>query len=171
MEELLQRFPLSLNSSRARVPFLPGDMLQVLPHPSLIQDPAKFLGGVAEPFWVTSLGAGVWVGREQPLWYRWNREGDRQMCLSVEHRRPYVGSITTTTTPAWLHGNMPTPTPQMAEPGQVELEYTLCARQDPRDMFQHAAGRLWRLPSSTPDPRMVTQPVWSTWARYKQDIN
>ena len=92
-EELVQRFPLSLNSSRARVPYLPGDMLQVPPHSLLLllQDPEKFLGGVAEPFWVTSLGAGVWVGREQPLWYRWNREGGRQMCLSVEHRRPYVG--------------------------------------------------------------------------------
>ena len=59
----------------------------------------------------------------------------------------------------------------MVEPGRLELEYTLCARQDARDMFQHAAGHLWRLPSSTPDPRMVRQPVWSTWAQYKQDIN
>ena len=38
-------------------------------------------------------------------------------------------------------------------------------------MFQYAAGKLWPLPSSYPDARMITSPVWSTWAQYKQDIN
>ena len=38
-------------------------------------------------------------------------------------------------------------------------------------MFQYAAGKLWPLPSGYPDARMITSPVWSTWAQYKQDIN
>lgn len=88
------------------------------------------------------------MGREQPLWYSWNRAGDNQLCLSVEHRPPY-----------------------MMRASQLQLEYSLCARTDAKDMFQYAAGSLWPLPSGTPDPGMVASPVWSTWAEYKQQIN
>ena len=69
-EELVQRFPISKTATRQRIPYLPGDMLQVKPDRpfgekaiiSIFQDPEFFLGGVAEPFWVNSLGGAVWVG-------------------------------------------------------------------------------------------------------------
>ena len=69
-EELLQRFPLSKTAQRQRVPYLPGDMLQVAFLPIdkwrrfILQNPELYLGGVAEPFWLNSLGAAVWVGEQ-----------------------------------------------------------------------------------------------------------
>ena len=66
---------------RNRVPYLPGDMLQ---------DANKFFGGVAEPFWINSLGGGLVVEQEQPLFYSWNQDNNDKLCLSVEHSLPYV---------------------------------------------------------------------------------
>ena len=69
-EELVQRFPLSKTAQRQRVPYLPGDMLQVAFLPIekwrrfILQNPELYLGGVAEPFWLNSLGAAVWVGEQ-----------------------------------------------------------------------------------------------------------
>jgi alpha-glucosidase len=47
----------------------------------------------------------------------------------------------------------------------------LCASSDARSMQDYAAAHLWRRPAGAPDTRMLTQPVWSTWAQYKADIN
>ena len=49
-----------------QVAFLPIDKWRRL----ILQNPELYLGGVAEPFWVNSLGAAVWVG-EQVFVGRW----------------------------------------------------------------------------------------------------
>ena len=53
------------------------------------QDGDRF-GGVAEPVWISSSGAGVTVIEEQPLFYSWNQDSDNKLCLSAEHTEPYV---------------------------------------------------------------------------------
>ena len=53
------------------------------------QDGDRF-GGVAEPVWISSFGAGVTVIEEQPLFYSWNQDSDNKLCLSAEHTEPYV---------------------------------------------------------------------------------
>ena len=45
---------------------------------------------MAEPVWISSLGAGVTVMEEQPLFYSWNQDSDKKLCLSAEHTEPYV---------------------------------------------------------------------------------
>ena len=80
-EELVQHFPMRRENSRERVPYLPGDMLQ---------DSKKYFGGVTEPFWINSLGGGLVVEQEQPLFYSWNSGESGKLCLSVEHALPYV---------------------------------------------------------------------------------
>ena len=37
--------------------------------------------------------------------------------------------------------------PQMAAGSPLSLQYSVCAREDPRDMFLYAAGTLWPLPN------------------------
>ena len=49
-----------------QVAFLPIDKWRRL----ILQNPELYLGGVAEPFWLNSLGAAVWVG-EQVFVGRW----------------------------------------------------------------------------------------------------
>ena len=44
-----------------QVAYVPGDMLQ---------NEAKFFGGVVEPWWVSSKGIGVYVPLDIPLFYR-----------------------------------------------------------------------------------------------------
>ena len=80
-EELVQHFPMRRENSRERVPYLPGDMLQ---------DSKMYFGGVTEPFWINSLGGGLVVEQEQPLFYSWNSGENDKLCLSVEHALPYV---------------------------------------------------------------------------------
>ena len=81
-EELVQHFPMRVDNARRRVAYLPGDMLQ---------DRQEYFGRVAQPFWVNSLGGGLVVEEEQPLFYSWNKDNSSQLCLTVEHRPPYVG--------------------------------------------------------------------------------
>ena len=45
---------------------------------------------MAEPVWISSLGAGVTVMEEQPLFYSWNQDSDNKLCLSAEPTEPYV---------------------------------------------------------------------------------
>ena len=54
------------------------------------QNREKYFGGVAEPVWISSSGAGVTVMEEQPLFYSWNQDNDNKLCLSTEHTEPYV---------------------------------------------------------------------------------
>ena len=60
-EEYQQHFPLQTDNIRKEVPYLPGDMLQ---------DHDTYFGGVVEPWWFNSKGAGVWVPTGLPLFYR-----------------------------------------------------------------------------------------------------
>ena len=43
-----------------QVVFLPIDKWRRF----ILQNPELYLGGVAEPFWLNSLGAAVWVGEQ-----------------------------------------------------------------------------------------------------------
>ena len=107
---------------RRRVAYLPGDM---------IQDGENFFGGVAEPVWISSRGAGLTVETEQPLFYSWNEENSGELCLSSQHREPY-----------------------MVRGDTVQLSYTICAASQPKAMFQHMAGTFWNLPQDIPDERV-----------------
>lgn len=72
----------------------------------------------------------------------------------------------------------------------LELKYKLCVKDDPKQMqvrkpFQcllfisnlcqfcqiYGASELLGLPAGIPDERMMTHPIWSTWAQYKVHIN
>ena len=105
--------------------------------------------GVAEPYWLNSKGGAIWVEKEQPLFYSWNQNSSSKLCLASKKSLPY----------------------RMKADDTLELSYTLCAGENAKDMQTYAAANFWGRPETIPDERMITSPIWSTWAQYKAEIN
>lgn len=51
------------------------------------------------------------------------------------------------------------------------MKFRTCKYGNPREAHENAIRDVLGMPSSIPDPHMVKYPIWSTWARYKVDIN
>ena len=141
-EEYEQHFPLRKSNSRAEVAYVTGDMLQ---------DKDMYFGGVVEPWWVSSLGVGIHVPEGIPLFYSWNDADNGRMCLSSKYEAPYF-------VPA-----------DSREP--LRLEYSICLKPDSKEMQMYAINNLLGRPMGIPDERMMRDPVWSTWAQFKVNID
>lgn len=49
--------------------------------------------------------------------------------------------------------------------------FRACKYGDPREAHENAVRDVLGLPESIPDPYVVKYPIWSTWARYKVNVN
>lgn len=107
-----------------------------------------------EPYWINSNGFGIYALRENPLFVSWNASGDQQLCLSSRFEYPY-------------------PTPISGEDDALSLRYTLCSADNVKAVHLLAlspTAGFWDRPRDIPDQRMFTDPIWSTWARFKTVI-
>lgn len=103
--------------------------------------------GVTERYWVNSAGAFVYVDDEAPLFI--NQNVDRNtLCLAAQNVLPYN---------------------RRAE--EFTFIYFVGVAGDARKAHLEAVKRFLKKPPSIPDERMARHPIWSTWARYKRDIN
>jgi len=103
--------------------------------------------GVAEPYWVTSSGFYVFVDKKTPLFIDANNVYSNGLCLVSKQYPPYLPR------------------------GGTYLGYKVCAYTDVREAHINAVRTDLGTPTGIPDPWMIKHPVWSTWARYKKDIN
>nr|CAD7569231.1 unnamed protein product [Timema californicum] len=103
---------------------------------------------MAEPYWVTSRGVYIYVDDEVPLFVDVNNHEDNGVCLVARRSDPYLPNI-----PA------------------LSLSYRLCTLDNAREAQLHAINNYLRKPIGIPDERMLTHPVWSTWAKYKKNID
>lgn len=71
------------------------------------------------------------------------------MCFTTKYEKPYVRSHDTV----------------------LKLDYDLCVKPNAKEIHQYGIGAYLGKPSGIPDQRMMTHPVWSSWAQYKVDIN
>lgn len=141
-EEYFQHFPMELEQNkRTLVPFLPGDMFQ---------NPLKYYGGVVEPYWLSSKGIAISVPVGVPLFASWNADDSDEFCLASKDEQPYVKK------------NADDP---------LILKYSVCVGNDIRTVHEHTIQSVYARASAIPDERMITHPIWSTWAQYKADIN
>ena len=51
------------------------------------------------------------------------------------------------------------------------FRYTVCQNDNPRKMHMYAIEHLLGKPQGIPDERMLVDPIWSTWAQFKTNIN
>lgn len=51
------------------------------------------------------------------------------------------------------------------------MQFQVCKYSNPREAHENAIQNFLGMPNSIPDPYVVKYPIWSTWARYKVDVN
>lgn len=96
----------------------------------------QFEKGVLEPYWLLSNGYYIYVDNNVPLFLE--TKADKMFQLIAKKQSPYV------------------------KHGKHSLNFTLCKLKDVYHAQQHAIQHFLGKPSSLPDKRLVTHPVWST---------
>jgi len=51
------------------------------------------------------------------------------------------------------------------------MQFRVCKFSNPRKAHENAIKDFLGSPTSIPDPYVIKHPIWSTWARYKADVN
>ncbi|KAJ8947346.1 hypothetical protein NQ318_002872 [Aromia moschata] len=102
---------------------------------------------VVERYWLNSLGAYIFVDDRAPLFVDQNNEEDGKICFIAKLDDLYSDRNT------------------------IYFNYTIVAEDDPKTAHLHAVKNRLGKPKGHPDERMVKTPIWTTWAKYKRDIN
>lgn len=104
-------------------------------------------GGVVEKYWLTSNGAAIVVDTDVPLFVSVNTTRPHQICFIAKDRDPFV------------------------ERSPLTFRYHWCVGPDVKMTHQTAMMTYFETPTGIPDERMLIEPLWSTWAEYKEDVN
>ena len=122
-------------------PYVSSDMLST-------RDYYKALyGSIIEKYWVSSSGFGIKVDENMPLLISYNEGEEKTMVLKSMALHPRY----------------------MAK--SSELRYTVCVGKNVKDIHQYMSRKYFERPQCPPDMRMFADPIWSTWARYKEAVN
>lgn len=103
--------------------------------------------GVAERYWLHSQGGFIYVDDQAPLFVNQNVMHNR-ICFKVENTLPYN-----------------------VRREKFNFIYYLGMAVDAKQAQMKAVEIFLNKPKSIVDRRMIEHPIWSTWARYKKDVN
>ncbi|XP_063215591.1 myogenesis-regulating glycosidase-like isoform X2 [Bacillus rossius redtenbacheri] len=103
---------------------------------------------LADPYWVNSKGVYIIVDEDVPLFVDQKNLEKNGMCLIAKNSDPY-------------------PTENQV----LKLSYKVCTLENARKAHEHAINTYIGKPTGIPDERMLRYPVYSTWAKYKKNIN
>ncbi|XP_076092960.1 myogenesis-regulating glycosidase-like [Mytilus galloprovincialis] len=106
-------------------------------------------GNVLEPFWINSNGVAIFVDQLVPLHVSFNSSGSQLMCFKAK----YSNAL------------------RKQDDDYPTLKYTVCKDKNILTVFQKLRQKIMDKPQDIPDLRMIKSPIWSTWAKYKVDIN
>ncbi len=104
-------------------------------------------GAVLERYWFSSAGVAFYVQEDVPLHVSNDKS---KFCLKADYE------------------HSPFPNPDNHLPN---LNYTICVKDNVKDIHKYMSKQLWRKPVGIPDERILHEPIWSTWARYKVKVN
>ncbi|CAH0390714.1 unnamed protein product [Bemisia tabaci] len=102
---------------------------------------------IAEPYWLNSDGFMIYVDKVVPLFIDQNHHRKDSFCLIAKHAPPYLRK------------------------GGPTLKYTMCKFENPRKAHEYAIHKFLGKPTDIPDTTIIEHPIWSTWAKYKININ
>lgn len=103
---------------------------------------------IAEPYWLNSDGLFYYFDKKVPLFIDQNDLEKNAACFIAEIKPPYS-----------------------KKRERNDLVYAVGIFDDVRSAHEYAVERYLNKPTGIPDERMITYPIWSTWARYKRDVN
>lgn len=118
----------------------------MLPYYSYITKEADNCG-VAEPYWLNSEGVFYYLDKKVPLFVDQNNREKNAVCFIANVKPPYSNK---------RHRNV--------------LIYAIGVFDDARKAHEYAVERYLNKPVGIPDEKMVTFPIWSTWAKFKRAI-
>lgn len=102
---------------------------------------------IAERYWLNSRGSFIYVEPDTPLFIDQNVYGD-SICLVAKKQSPYSSIIT-----------------------RFLFVYWIGVHSDAKQAHLEAVDRFLNKPLGIPNQNMTRFPIWSTWARYKKNIN
>lgn len=106
--------------------------------------------GVSERYWLTSEGMFVYVSDRTPLFVHQNSDiSKNQICFEARKELPY-----------YTHDDL-----------DFTMQYSIGIAKNAKLAQTEAINRILFKPTDIPDTDMVKYPVWSTWVRYKRDID
>lgn len=103
--------------------------------------------GIAERYWLNSRGLFIYVEKETPLFL--NQTPENVLCLYGQKLSPYY----------------------TRDGSNFTFNYKIGIASDAKQAHLKAVEYYLKKPSGYPDERMITYPIWSTWAKYRRDIN
>ncbi|CAF1086019.1 unnamed protein product [Adineta steineri] len=106
----------------------------------------NMFGSVCERYWLSSLGLALFVDPLVPLFVSMNT---KHLELYSEYRTPY----------------------RQKDFIPHKFQYKLLQHVNMRDLHITMINRHLGKPMHIPDHRMIVEPIWSTWAQFKQNIN
>ncbi|XP_071794908.1 myogenesis-regulating glycosidase-like [Asterias amurensis] len=110
-------------------------------------------GSVLERYWLSSRGVAVVVDKDTPLHVSINqKQMKNEVCLKGEY-----------TNSPYRHPNR--------KYAYAPLHYTVCTGQNVKKVHDYVLQNYFKKPPYEPDERMFRYPIWSTWARYKKNVN
>ncbi|XP_012285378.1 myogenesis-regulating glycosidase [Orussus abietinus] len=102
---------------------------------------------ITERYWLSSKGVYIFASEKDPLFLDQNNYKDKHLCLVAQNKSPY------------------------RQRDLVTLNYEIGVFVNPRIAHEDAVKRHLGKPTGRPDERMIKYPIWSTWARYKINVN
>ena len=132
------------------------EMNPFLPHDYLSDANRNSFGPVLHPLWLTSTGVGILVDKSIELHvtidnnYSTDDEKRRELCIQA--------------LPFEVECN-----PRSSS--KIPLHYTLCIFDTLAETAKTFLENYIKHPTGKPDPAVFRDPVWSTWAEYKTEIN